>query len=162
MENNNQNISEKRVFDVNILAIFLTHGHPGFDYIQPIVEAGLRGVYVPLILDVLPLRAFWIMTRRWGLPERECSAAIEHFVKTYDAPQYLVLKRETILQGFRLAEEFNHDVFDCMYLALALQEKATAIITTDTDFERICNHVNLKYVNPVPRDVLKRFKEQNK
>ena len=162
MASNSVSSVEKRVFDVNVLAIFLTNGHPGFEYVWPVVEAGLRGVYVPLILDVLPLRAFWIMTRRWGLPEQECSATIEHFVKTYDMPQYLALKRETILEGFKLAEEFKHDVFDCMYLALALQEKAAGVVTTDTDFERLCNHVGLKYINPVPRDVLKRFKGQNK
>ena len=49
-----------------------------------------------------------------------------------------------------------------MYLALALQEKATAIITTDTDFEKLCDPLGLKYINPVPREVLKRFMEQNK
>ena len=49
-----------------------------------------------------------------------------------------------------------------MYLALALQENASTIVTTDMDFERLCKHVDLKYLNPVPRDTLKRFKEQNK
>ena len=61
-----------------------------------------------------------------------------------------------------MAKDLKHDVFDCMYLSLALQEKATAIVTTDTDFEKLCNHLGLKYINPVPREVLKHFKEQNK
>lgn len=155
-------VVEKRVFDVNILAVFLARGHPGFEYVSPVVELGLRGAYVPVIMDILPLRAFWIMTRRWGLNERECSASVEHFVETYDIPQYTALSRETILQGFVLAEEVKHDVFDCMYLALALQEKAASVVTTDTDFEKLCNHMGIKYVNPVPREVLRRFKEQNK
>jgi predicted nucleic acid-binding protein len=53
-------------------------------------------------------------------------------------------------------------MFDCVYLALALQEKAKGIVTTDTDFERLCKRVGLEYVSPVPLKVLKRFKEQNK
>lgn len=153
---------EKRVFDVNVLAIFLVRGHPGFEYISPVVEVGLRGAYVPLVMDVLPVRAYWVMTRRWGLPDEECAAAIEHFVKAYDRPHYSSLKRETILEGFRLAAKLRHDVFNCMYLALALQEKASGIVTTDTDFEELCKRVGLSYFNPVPKEVLKRFKEQNK
>jgi predicted nucleic acid-binding protein len=153
---------EKRVFDVNVLAVFLARGHPGFESVSPVVEAGLRGAYVPLVMDVLPLRAFWVMTRRWGLPENECAAAITHFVRTYDLPRYPSLRRETLLEGFRLAGELRHDVFDCMYLALAHQEKAMGIVTTDTDFERLCKHTGLAYINPVPREVLKHFKEQNK
>ncbi len=158
----NNSVIDKRVLDVNALAIFLSKGHPGFEYVSPIVESGLRGAYTPILMDVLPLRAFWIMTRPWGLPKAACSAAIQHFVRTYDMPQYPALRRETILEGFRLSKELNHEVSDCMYLALALQEKASSIITTDTDFEKLCNHVSLKYVNPVPKEVLKRFKEQNK
>jgi predicted nucleic acid-binding protein len=153
---------EKRVFDVNVLAVFLVKGHPGCEHVSPVVEAGLRGAYVPLLLDVLPVRAYWIMTRRWGLPAKESALAIEHFVKTYDVPRYLGLSRESILEGFRLAEELKHDVYDCMYVALALQEKAKGIVTTDTDFERLCKHAGLDYVNPVPREVLKRFKEQKR
>jgi predicted nucleic acid-binding protein len=153
---------EKRVFDLNILAVFLVKGHPGFECVSSVVEEGLRGAYIPLIMDFLPMRAYWIMTQRWSLPQKDCAASIEHFLKTYDTPRYPSLSKETILKGFHLAKDLKHDVFDCMYLAIALQEKATGIVTTDTDFEKLCNQVGLKYINPVPREVLKRFKEQNK
>ena len=43
-----------------ILAIFLVEDHPGHDYVAPIVEAGLRGDYVPVMLDITPIRAYWI------------------------------------------------------------------------------------------------------
>jgi hypothetical protein len=49
-------------------------------------------------MDILPLRAYWIMTHPWGLPKNECSSAIQHFVQTYDLPQYAALTRETILK----------------------------------------------------------------
>lgn len=153
---------EKRVFDLNILTVFLVKGHPGFEYVSPVVEEGLRGAYIPLIMDFLPMRAYWIMTQRWSLPQKNCAASIEYFLKTYDMPRYPSLSRETILEGFRLAKDLKHDVFDCMYLAFALQEKAAGVVTTDTDFEKLCSHVGLKYINPVPREILKRFKEQNK
>jgi hypothetical protein len=52
-------------------------------------------------------------------------------------------------------------VFDCVYLTFALQEGAKAIITTNTDFEQLCKRVKLEYLNPVPTEVLRRFKEQN-
>ena len=152
---------EKIIFDVNILAIFLVKSHPGFEHITPIIEEGLRGAYTPIIMDTLPTRAYCIMTRRWGLPEKESAAAIKHFVKTYDHPHYTNLKRETILHSFHLSERLHHEVFDCTYIALAHQEKATAILTTDTDFERLCKHANIKYINPVPKETLKHFKEQN-
>jgi predicted nucleic acid-binding protein len=154
--------AEKRVFDLSVLAVYLVKGHPGYECVFPVVEEGLMGVYIPVIPDFLPMRAYWIMTRRWGLPKEECAASIEQFLKTYAVPRYVGLSRETILEGFRLAGEFKHDVFDCMYVALALQEKAAAIVTTDTDFERLCKHTGLAYINPVPREVLKRFKEQTR
>ena len=158
----NQGIVEKRVFDLNILAVFLVKGHPGFEYVSPLVEDGLKGAYIPLIMDFLPMRAHWIMTKRWGLPEKSCAASIAYFLQTYDSPRYPSLTKETILEGFRLAQDLKHDVFDCMYLALALQEKAAAVVTTDADFERLCSRVGLKYINPVPKNVLKLFKEQNR
>lgn len=150
---------EKKVLDVNALAIFLVDDHPGNKYVSPVVEEGLRGAYIPLVMDILPVRAYWVMTRRWRCSEKESAEAILHFVKAYDRPQYPSLKKETMVESFKLAEELKHDVFDCVYLAFALQEGANAIITTDTDFERLCRRVKLEYLNPVPMEVLRRFKE---
>lgn len=152
--------NDKKVLDVNVLAIFLVSDHPGNKYVSSVVEEGLRGAFIPLVMDILPIRAFWVMTKKWGCPEKESAEAMKHFVKAYDRPRYPCLQRQTILESFRLAEELKHDVFDCVYLAFALQEGANAIITTDTDFERLCKHVELEYVNPVPKEVLKRFREQ--
>jgi len=150
---------EKRVLDVNTLAIFLVENHPGNQHIAPIIEEGLRGAFIPLILDIVPIRAYWVMTRRWQCPEKESEEAIKHFLKEYDLPQYRCLKKQTITESFKLAKELKHDVFDCVYLAFALQESANAVITTDTDFERLCKRIKLKYINPVPTEVLRRFKE---
>jgi len=61
-----------------------------------------------------------------------------------------------------LAEKLKHDVFDCAYLAFASQETAKGIVTTDTDFEQIRRQVGLEYINPVPKNVLKGFAEQDR
>ncbi|WP_394740891.1 hypothetical protein [Natronococcus roseus] len=50
-----------------------------------------------------------------------------------------------------------HDVFDCFYLALARQADVDVLVTTDRDFERLCENEAFEYVNPVPEDVLERF-----
>ena len=152
---------KKKVLDVNALAIFLVKDHPGNPYVSSVIEEGLRGAFIPIVMDILPVRAYWIMTKRWGCPEKESAEAIEHFVKAYDRPHYPNLRKETIVESFKLAKELKHDVFDCVYLAFALQEGAKAIITTDTDFEQLCKRMRLEYVNPVPTGVLRRFKEQN-
>lgn len=54
-------------------------------------------------------------------------------------------------------EELERDVYDCAYLALAHQEAATSIVTTDTDFKELCERLGLRYVNPVPEAILRKF-----
>jgi len=151
--------NDKRIVDVNALAIFLVEDHPGHPYLAKVVEHGLRGAYIPLIMDVLPIRAYWIMTRRWDCDPGESRDAIIHFIRAYDSPVYFQLRKETIVRSFEVAEETSHDVFDCTYIGAAIQEKATGLITTDTDFERLCKRYNVGYWNPVPTDILKRFKD---
>lgn len=56
-----------------------------------------------------------------------------------------------------MARALEHDVYDCVYLAVALEENVSSMVTTDTDFERLCPAVGIGYENPVPREVLKRF-----
>lgn len=150
-------IEDKRIWDVNVLAIYLVSDHPGNEYVSPIVEEGLGGAYTPLILDILPVRAYWIMTERWGCDKGESAKAVRYFLENYDRPHYFCLQRQTLARSFELSEKLGHSVYDCVYLAAAMQENASAILTTDTDFERICESLNLQYINPVPKEVLRRF-----
>jgi len=151
--------NQRKIIDVNTLAIFLVEDHPGNHYVSPLLEEGLRGAYIPLIMDFLPIRAYWVMTKKWGCPKKESANAVKHFIKSYDRPQYFCLNKKTIEKSFELAEELKHDVYDCVYVAAALQANASAIITTDTDFEKLCRQTGLEYINPVPIRVLRRFKE---
>lgn len=72
---------EKKVWDVNVLAIFLVEDHPRHEYIKPVVEDGLRGAYVPVMLDIAPIRAYWILERAWGISGDEAGRAILEFLK---------------------------------------------------------------------------------
>ncbi len=60
----------KKVLDVNILAIFLVKDHPGNRYVSSVVEEGLRGAFIPLVMDILPVRSYWIMTKKWGVSRK--------------------------------------------------------------------------------------------
>jgi len=148
---------ERKIWDVNILAIFLVEAHPGHEYVSSIVEEGLRRAYIPILLDILPIRAYWILERKWGISKKEAEKAISDFLKKYNTPVYVPVKKETILEAFKLSKQLKHDVYDCIYLALAKQENTSTIITTDTDFQKLCQKTELKYENPIPPKILKRF-----
>ncbi|MDI6902144.1 MAG: type II toxin-antitoxin system VapC family toxin [Methanocellales archaeon] len=147
---------DRKLIDVNALSIFLVEDHPGYGYVFPKMMSGLRGEYVLLIFDYLPIRANWILTAKWKCDPKESVKAIKDFLR-YTKPKYVSASRETLKKAYELSEKLDHDVYDCFYLALALQENATHILTTDKDFKKLCPQINLGYENPVPDDVLKRF-----
>ncbi len=150
---------ESAIVDVNTVAIYLVEDHPGNKFVTPELEKGLRGQYVPIILDNVPIRAFWIMTRTWGCDKAESEKAIRHFLDAYHTAEYCPIEKKTIHQAFDLARELHHDVFDTIYVSAAIQTGASAIITTDTDFQRLCQRKKLHYVNPVPTQILEKFSQ---
>ena len=149
----------KKLIDINFLAIFFVEDHPGFSYIKKLMDEGLTGAFKIIIPEILPFRAFWILTTKWGIDKQLAKEIILEFVKNYSIPIYAGLKRESIIEAFKYSNELNHDIYDCYYLALAIQEKATSILTTDTDFDKLCKKIGLNYENPVPIDILKNFSE---
>ncbi|HEX9197216.1 MAG TPA: hypothetical protein VF906_05420, partial [Candidatus Bathyarchaeia archaeon] len=74
---------DKITIDVNTLAIFLVEDHPGNKYVAPQLEEGLQGRFIPLTPDIVPIRAYWIMTRQWGCDREESEKAIRHFLDHY-------------------------------------------------------------------------------
>ena len=148
---------ERIVVDVNTLAIYLVEDHPGNGFVSPEFEKGLRGQFVPLLLDIVPIRAFWIMTRRWGCDRDQSEKAVRHFLDAYATVEYCPIEKRIVLEAFELAHELRHDVFDTIYVSAALRNGASTIMTTDTDFQRLCQRKKLKYVNPVPKQVLEKF-----
>ncbi len=150
--------NKRRVLvDVNILAIFLVEDHPGHDYVAPRVEEGLRGSYVPVLLDITPLRAYWIMTTKWDIEKEACEKSVRHFLESYPMVEYWRVEKKTIQHAFDLARELHHDVFDTLYIAGMLEMNASTIMTTDRDFQRLCSIKKLEYLNPVPSRILESF-----
>ena len=147
----------RKLIDINFLSIFFVEDHPGFSYIKKLMDEGLTGAFKIIIPEILPFLAYWILTTKWGIDKQLTKEIIFEFVKNYSIPIYVGLKRETIIEAFKYSNELNHDIYDCYYLALAKQENVSSILTTDTDFDKLCKKIGLNYENPVPLDILKKF-----
>lgn len=148
---------DKKVIDLNFFSIYFVSNHPGYEYIKKIMDDGLNGSFKLIIPDYLPFRAYWILTTKWKIEKNDAKELIFDFISNYSSPDYRSLEREYIIRAFNYADELNHDIYDCFYLALAKQEEAPSILTTDTDFDKLCKKIGLFYENPVPMDVLKNF-----
>ncbi|MBS3817204.1 MAG: type II toxin-antitoxin system VapC family toxin [Candidatus Thermoplasmatota archaeon] len=148
---------ESIVLDVNSLAIALTDNHPGHDHIRPIVERGVEGEFDLLLFDYLPFRAQYVMEKMFQVPNLEARNSIQHFLRS---PVLVIsASRKTLLEAYQISAEKNHDVYDCFFISLARNEEADAILTTDTDFEQLCEEEDFSYLNPVPGPLLARFEK---
>ena len=143
--------------DVNILAIGLTDDHPAYDEVYPWLEVTLDGPNVLLVFDYYPLRAQFIMTRRFGVEPVAARNAVQSLVRS---PARVVGATDTtVLDAYDISAEKNHDVYDSFLLALARSYDADYLLTTDTDFGDLCETEDVTYQNPIPaekRDVLTR------
>lgn len=144
------------VVDVIVPAIYLVKDHPGHKYVYSYLENLQNKGAMIYSHSITPYRVLWILSKLWGLNFKESYEAVKSFIQNVKV-EYVGLTRELIMKSFEIAETLKHDIYDCTYLALALMVKAEAIVTTDTDFEKLAPKIGLKYVNPVPKDVLKRF-----
>jgi predicted nucleic acid-binding protein len=143
---------------VNVLAIYLVEDHPGHAHVAHAVEAGLAGRVRLLAPDMLPLRARWVMTSRWGIPRDDADAVMKAFLE-HPRVEYVGADRAALARAFALADELSHDVYDTFYLALAQQHGADGIMTTDAGLRAPCEKLGLTYDNPVPRTILRRFSQ---
>lgn len=154
---------ESLLIDINSFAINLVEDHPGFNYIEPIFSSALSGSQLIKILDIVPYRAFWILTKKWQIKKSIAKEVVEKFIKTYPQIEYFGIDRTSLILSFEYATNFNHDIYDCYYLAGAVANKCSAILTTDKDFIKLCQNLNdfysysLNYINPVPDDILSQF-----
>ena len=85
---------DRITLDVNTFAIFLVEDHPGNKFVAPQLEEGLQGHFMPLTPDIVPIRAYWIMTRQWGCDREESEKAIRHFLDHYPTVQYCPVTKE--------------------------------------------------------------------
>lgn len=72
----------RKLIDINCYAINLVEDHPGYSYVEPIISQGLKGEFKLVVLDVVPFRTHWIMTKKWGFNKLAAQEVIESFVRS--------------------------------------------------------------------------------
>jgi len=141
--------------DVNILAIGLTDDHPAYDDVSPWIEDAIDGPNALLVFDYYPFRAQYIMVEKFGVEPVDARNAVQSLVQS---PARIISATDTtILDAYDISAEKNHDVYDSFLLALARSYDADYLLTTDADFEELCEAEDVTYQNPIPaekRDVL--------
>lgn len=134
--------------DVNVLAIGLTEDHPAHDDVYPWIRDALDGPNVLLVPDYYPLRAQYIMTNNFGVDTVDARNAVQSLLQS--PARIVAASGETLLDAYDVSAEKNHDVYDSFVLALADAYEVDYLITTDTDFDGLCDGEDVQYVNPVP------------
>ncbi len=140
------------VLDVNSLAIGLTDNHPGHEHVRPVLEEGVGGEVKVLVFDYLPLRAQHVMVTSFDVPVVDARNAAQSFLRS--PAKVVSASKETLLSSYEVSAEKNHDVYDCFFVSLARSHDADGIVTTDTDFEELCEDEGFRYLNPLPESVL--------
>ena len=146
---------ERYLFDVNTAAILMVQEHPGHEYIYG--EVMSRSADDLVYNGYLAFRAYWVLTSQWGYDESDAAGVVKRFIDHF--PRLVCVDRETVRVAFEIAEEKDHDVFDCFFVALARQHSLDGILSTDRDFEDLCRGEDFVWWNPVPEDVLEEFSE---
>ena len=88
------------------------------------------------------------MTNNFGVDAAAARNAIQSLVRS---PARIVGATETTLvEAYEISAEKNHDVYDSFIIALARAYNADYLITTDGDFDDLCEGEDVRYVNPIP------------
>lgn len=140
--------------DINALSIQLVDDHPGHPYVAEELVPALRGERTLLIFGYLPLRVQWVL-EDLGFSTVEARNAVTSLLQYPMEP--VDVTPSTILDAYDISSEKNHDVYDCFYVALARETSADRLVTTDRDFEELCEDEPFEYTNPVPEEVLSEF-----
>lgn len=136
--------------DVNILAIGLTDDHPAYEDVSPWIRDALDGPNVLLVFDYHPFRAQYLMINQFGVDTVAARNAVQSLVRS---PARIVGATETtLLDAYEISAEKNHDVYDSFLVALAREYEADYLITTDSDFDDLCEGEHATYVNPIPAE----------
>jgi len=148
-------MSPRRILpDLNALSIQLVENHPGYPYVADELVPALTGEDTLLVFGYLPLRVQWIL-EDLGFDTVEARNAVSSLIQY--PMEFVDVEDGTIQAAYEIGAKKNHDVYDCFYIALARKADADVLLTTDRDFEGLCEGENFDYVNPVPEKVLEDF-----
>jgi predicted nucleic acid-binding protein len=136
--------------DVNVLAIGLTDDHPAHDDVYPWIQNALDGPNALLVFDYYPFRAQYLMTNKFGVDTVAARNAVQSIVRS---PARIVSASETtLLAAYEISAENDHDVYDSFIIALAREYAVDYLLTTDEDFDELCDGENMTYTNPIPAE----------
>jgi predicted nucleic acid-binding protein len=144
--------------DINALAIQLIDDHPGHPYVAEELVPALRGDHTLLMFGYLPLRVQWVLEDLDFATVRARNAVMSLLRYPMESVE---VEPDVLLDAYEISAEKNHDVYDCFYIALARDADADKLVTTDRDFEELCENEPFEYANPVPEDVLSEFHTVN-
>ena len=145
------------LLDVGSLAIGLTDNHPAHEHVRPVLEDGVSGNFDLLVFDYLPLRAQHVMVAQFDVPVVDARNAVQSFLRS--PVEVVSASKETLLKSYEISAEKNHGVYDSFFVSLARSHDADGILTTDTDFETLCEDEEFRYLNPLPEPVLRNLDE---
>ena len=97
------------------------------------------------------------MITEFEVPAVDARNAVQSFLRS--PVKVVSASKETLLKSYEISVEKNHDAYDCFFVSLARSQDADAVLTTDTDFEKLCEDEEFRYLNPVPDSVLKNLDE---
>jgi len=136
--------------DVNVLAIGLTDDHPAYDDVHPWIQNALDGPNVLLVFDYYPFRAQYLMTNKFGVDTVDARNAVQSLI---GSPARIIGATEaTLLDAYEISAEKDHDVYDSFIVALAREYDADYLLTTDDDFDDLCDGEDVVYTNPIPTE----------
>lgn len=144
--------------DINALAIQLIDDHPGHPYVAEELVPALQGDHTLLMFGYLPLRVQWVLEDLDFSTVRARNAVTSLLQYPMESVE---VGSDVLLDAYEISAEKNHDVYDCFYVALARDADADKLLTTDRDFEELCENEPFEYANPVPEDVLSEFHTVN-
>ena len=150
--------SQRILPDLNALSIQLIEDHPGHPYVADELVPALTGEDTLLVFGYLPVRVQWIL-EDLGFDTGKARNAVSSLLQY--PMEFVDVDDSAILEAYEISAEKNHDLYDCFYLTLARRANAEKLVTTDRDFERLCEAEDFEYVNPVPEAVLEEFHAVN-
>jgi len=154
MPGRRRSVADRILPDLNALSIQLVDDHPGHPYIADELVPALGGTGTLCLFGYLPLRVQWVLEDlgfETVVARNAISSLLEYPIEFVDSDS------QTVLDAYEISAEKNHDVYDCFYIALARQAEVDRIVTTDRDFEHLCENELFEYTNPVPQSVLEEF-----
>lgn len=121
---------------------------------EPLSEQAVRlldpdlQLSAPDLIYIEVASALWAAARRGHIADADARDA---FGAIADAPLSIGRSTKQLARSaLRLAQDLNHPVYDCMYLALAMEEQRRVITADRRFFGAVRDHPYLsKYVTPL-------------